>query len=62
MAEAKECDICGKLFKPNSIKVGDIGLYIVKNYGNSHIKEIDLCPSCQLELKKWFDSHKKPVL
>ena len=52
MANAKECDICKKLYrlkeeeeKPN--------IRLVINYN-----PIDLCPSCQLELEKWYNSRK----
>lgn len=53
MTNAKECDICKKLYKPKMEKEDpNIGLII-------DLYVIDLCPSCQLELKKWYESKKK---
>lgn len=53
MADAKECDICEKFYKPKrTAKEFEFHLMI-----NSHT--IDLCPSCQLELEKWYESKKK---
>lgn len=55
MAEAKECDICRKFYKPK-MENEDIDICLVIN-----LEPIDLCPSCQLELKKWYKSKKERV-
>ena len=61
MADAKECDLCGKLYKDREIK-GKGTILLGKVNGDDDTEELDLCPSCELELKKWFDSHKKHIL
>lgn len=53
MANAKECDICKKFYKPKN-KDYNFDLYLIINSYT-----IDLCPSCELELKKWYESRKK---
>lgn len=53
MANAKECDICKKFYKPK----GDEENLDMRIVMNSHL--IDLCPSCQLELEKWYKSKKE---
>lgn len=61
MAEAKECDICKKLYKPKEQQDNSLNLEArikdpVSGILYSYIK--DLCPSCQLELDKWYKSRK----
>ena len=63
MADAKECDICKNLYKPKKQQVNDLNLGVVTNQhylsGALYVHTIDLCPSCQLELDKWYKSRKK---
>ena len=53
MANAKECDICKKLYKPKEEK-GKPNIHLIID-----VSVIDLCPSCQLELEKWYKSRKE---
>ena len=62
MAEAKECDICKKLYKPKVQQTGDLDLEVrvaQPKSGALYLHTIDLCPSCQLELEKWYNSRKE---
>lgn len=53
MADAKECDICKKFYKTKGGEE-DLDMRIVMNS-----RLIDLCPSCQLEFEKWYESRKE---
>lgn len=53
MADAKECDICKKLYKLKE-KEKYLNFYLVINSSVA-----DLCPSCQLELGKWYKLRKE---
>ena len=62
MADAKECDICKKLYKPKEQQAGGLDLVtIIKDpvSGILYSYTKDLCPSCQLELDKWYKSRKE---
>ena len=62
MADAKECDICKKLYKPKEQQAGDLDLEVrmaQPKSGALYLHTIDLCPSCQLELDKWYKSRKE---
>ena len=50
MALAHECDVCGTLFKRESVP--DIGV-IVYHHGYGETRK-DLCPKCQKELENWL--------
>lgn len=54
MANAKECDICKKFYKSTGEEKKNFDFHLVVN-----LEPIDLCPSCQLELKKWYESRKE---
>jgi hypothetical protein len=50
MASAYECDVCGNLFKRESVP--DIAV-IVYHHGYGETRK-DLCPKCQAELETWL--------
>lgn len=52
MANAKECDICKEFYRPKK-EEDNFKLHLTINSYT-----VDLCPSCQLELEKWYNSRK----
>lgn len=48
MADAKECDRCGNLYKEDTTEMP----YEIYKRNNSD--EQDLCPECSYELEEWF--------
>ena len=51
MAEAKECDRCGELYKCQcDIPIIGISVY----YPTTGEKEIDLCPKCKKAILDWL--------
>ena len=55
MANAKECDTCKTFYKDKMKNNTKFILLDGENNGNL----IDLCPSCRLELEKWYESRKE---
>ena len=56
MANAKECDICKEFYRTKK-EEDNFKLHLTISSCTVDIP-IDLCPSCQLELEKWYNSRK----
>lgn len=56
MANAKECDICKEFYRTKK-EEDNFKLHLTISSYTVDIP-IDLCPSCQLELEKWYNSRK----
>lgn len=54
MASAKECDLCGTLYKDKSI----IPSYIMERK-DLIVHYYDLCPDCYKSFREWLDKHKQ---
>ena len=53
MANAKECDRCGELYKDKSL----ISNYIIE-YKNLINYSYDLCPKCYSSFTQWLNKYK----
>ena len=61
MADAKECDLCYKLYRPKEKEEDKLVLGMMRKQSESGViyHTLDLCPSCQLVLEKWYNSRKE---
>ena len=63
MAAARKCDICGKLYEPYGLKVGDTnGISFVRidwnrNYTNQNI--LDCCEECLNAIEELIKNRKE---
>ena len=58
MASAKKCDRCGALYENTPTRVQERGE--IKSYGIAWVyshnwRDIDFCPKCRYDFKKWFE-------
>lgn len=66
MAKAKQCDVCGDLYKiqeMNAIEaiLDDFKSFLEPSYMRAIrivCRELDMCPKCYNKLVKWFEDNK----
>jgi hypothetical protein len=54
MANAKECDRCGELYKHSPL-----GACYIVNYKYLEPQTYDLCPKCYSSFTQWLNKHKQ---
>lgn len=60
MALVRRCDRCGHIYDFTSGASSDMFLkeFVLsrRSENDTRMVKVDLCPQCEKELKKWFDS------